>query len=181
MRTASVRRRAASGAKRRRGRVTADPVPGRTAGSRERTGSSRQPSVPRLARVAGRTGLRVRRVDVFSGRASLADPDPRVALGTAVRAVVLVAVDATKVRGYVGVATKAVAPATVRSEQHHADTTSANADRGTVVTTGLILARTKHANGASRELERRNWVAGESQPTNSFGRSPNSIKVGQHG
>jgi hypothetical protein len=34
---------------------------------------------------------------------------------------------------------EAVATASPRSEQHHTDTTAANADRWTVVTTGLIL------------------------------------------
>jgi hypothetical protein len=77
-----------------------------------------------------------------------------------------VAVNSPEIARNVGVTLEAVAPATVRSEQHHAETTSANADRETVVTTGLILARTRHASGASRGVEDRNWVAGESQPTN---------------
>ncbi|WP_321163647.1 MULTISPECIES: site-specific integrase [Halorubrum] len=110
--------------------------------------------------------------DVFPGRAPFADPHPRVALGTPVRAIVLVAVDASEVNRDVRVTAKAVAPATVRSEQHHADTTSAKANRGTVVTTGLILARTRHAIGVPGWLKERNWVAGESQPTNLLGRSP---------
>ena len=101
----------------------------------------------------------------------------RVALRTAVRAVVLVAVNAPEVRGHVGVAAEAVAPATVRSEQHHADTTSANADRGAVATTGLILARARRASGAPRGVKRRNWVAGESQPTN-LARSETGRAVG---
>jgi len=50
--------------------------------------------------------------------------------GATVGAIVGVAVNPTESRREVGVTLEAVAPATVRSEQHHVDTTSANADRG---------------------------------------------------
>ena len=69
-----------------------------------RTASSRQSSVPRLAGVASGTRLRVRRRHVLSGRASFANPDPRITLGTAVSAIVAVTVNSTESRREVGTA-----------------------------------------------------------------------------